>query len=394
MTTSDLSLRSDTRLAARSRSIDGPLDLLDEYTPGGFAWLDGDVGFVAAGVAAVVDPADAAAFLATIRHRPDDGGVSNAAGPRAVGALPFTGPGPLFVPARIVGRDAAGASWCTVIEPVDAPLPPPPADRDEAPSEFGVVSTTTRPQWRTMVERALVEIAHDRLQKVVLARAVRVDADRPFDLASVLAHLRRSQPGCIVYADRGFVGASPELLLRKTGASMTSRPLAGTGVETAALMRSAKDAREHRFVVDAVVRALGAYCSDVSAAGPAPLELADVSHLATTVTARADAPNLSIAELVDALHPTPAVGGTPRELALDTIAALEPVARGRYAGPCGWIDADGDGEFVVALRGGDIDGAHAVIHAGAGIVSGSDPEAEWVETQQKLTPMLQALVRP
>ena len=119
-----------------------------------------------------------------------------------------------------------------------------------------------------------------------------------------------------------------------------------------------------------------------------------MSHLATTVTARTGAPATSVTDLVAALHPTPAVGGTPRPVALDAIAALEATPRGRYAGPCGWIDRDGDGEFVVALRGGEIDGTHAVIHAGAGIVSGSDPDAEWTETQQKLTPMLQALVRP
>jgi isochorismate synthase EntC len=184
------------------------------------------------------------------------------------------------------------------------------------------------------------------------------------------------------------------LLLRKVGAAVTSRPLAGTAVETAALVRSAKDAHEHRLVVDAVVQALQTFCSDVRALGPSPLELADVSHLATTVTARTDEPTTSIADLLAALHPTPAVAGTPRAPALDSIDAMESVARGRYAGPCGWIDRNGDGEFVVALRGGEIDGAHAVIHAGAGIVAGSDPDAEWAEIQQKLTPMLQALVRP
>ena len=119
-----------------------------------------------------------------------------------------------------------------------------------------------------------------------------------------------------------------------------------------------------------------------------------MSHLATTVTGRAESATTSIADLVAALHPTPAVAGTPRRLALDAIDAMETVGRGRYAGPCGWIDRHGDGEFVVALRGGEIDGTHAVIHAGAGIVAGSDPDAEWAETQQKLTPMLQALVRP
>jgi menaquinone-specific isochorismate synthase len=245
-----------------------------------------------------------------------------------------------------------------------------------------------------MVERALRLIDGGTLEKVVLARAVRIDADRPFDLHSALAHLRRSQPGCVVYADRGFIGASPELLVRKTGADVTARPLAGTGVDTAALVRSSKDAHEHQLVVDAVVRTLATCCDDVLASGPAALELAAMTHLATTITARTDPSTTNLGDLVVALHPTPAVAGTPRKLALETIAALETVPRGRYAGPCGWVDRHGDGEFVVALRGGEIDGAHALIHAGAGIVSASDPDAEWAETQQKLTPMLQALVRP
>jgi menaquinone-specific isochorismate synthase len=396
MTTSGISLRSGPRLAARSFAIDGPLDLIDCYVRDGFAWLDGDHGFVTSGVAAVVAPADAPAFLATIRHSPADvlNELPDSAGPRAVGALPFTGSGQLVVPALITGRDEDGRMWRTVIDDVDAPSPESQPLPDLAPSEFGVVAATTHDQWRVMVDRALVDIAHGRLEKVVLARAVRIDADRPFDVRTILAHLHRSQPGCVVYADRGFVGASPELLLRKVGPAVTSRPLAGTAVETAALVRSAKDAREHRLVVDAVVRALRTLCSDVRADGPSPLELADVSHLATTVTARADSDTTSIADLVAALHPTPAVAGTPREVALDAIDAMETVARGRYAGPCGWIDRNGDGEFVVALRGGEIDGAHALIHAGAGIVAGSDPHAEWIETQQKLTPMLQAVVRP
>jgi menaquinone-specific isochorismate synthase len=393
MTTSSVSLRSGPRLAARSFAIDGPFDLIDHYADDGFAWLDGDQGFVTSGVAALVAPADAPSFLATIRHSSEGAHISSSASPRAVGALPFGGSGHLVVPAVIVGRDHEGRTWRTVIDDVDVPRPES-ADPVSPPSEFGVVAATTRETWRTMVRHALDDIGRGRLEKVVLARAVRIDADHPFDVHAVLAHLRRSQPGCIVYADRGFLGASPELLLRKVGTAVTSRPLAGTAVETAALVRSAKDAHEHQLVVDAVVEALRNFCSDIRADGPWPLELADVSHLATTVTARAESATTSIADLVAALHPTPAVAGTPRRLALDAIDATETVARGRYAGPCGWIDRRGDGEFVVALRGGEIDGAHAVIHAGAGIVAGSDPDAEWAETQQKLMPMLQALVRP
>jgi menaquinone-specific isochorismate synthase len=394
MTTSSISRRSASRLAARSVAIDGSLDLIEHCSADGFAWLDGDHGFVTSGVAALVAPAEAPSFLAAISHSSAGAHVPDSAGPRAVGALPFGGSGHLVVPAVIVGRDAEGRTWRTVIDDVDVPLRESSAVPDSPPSEFGVVAATTREQWRAMVRRALDDIARGRLEKVVLARAVRITTDQPFDVPAVLAHLRRSQPGCIVYADRGFLGASPELLLRKAGAAVTSRPLAGTAVETAALVRSAKDAHEHRLVVDAVVEALRNFCSDVRADGPSPLELADVSHLATTVTARADTTSTSIADLVAALHPTPAVAGTPRRLALDAIDAMEPVARGRYAGPCGWIDRNGDGEFIVALRGGEIDGTHAVIHAGAGIVAGSDPDAEWAETQQKLTPMLQALVRP
>jgi menaquinone-specific isochorismate synthase len=392
MTTSDVTLRTGAELAARSVAIAAPGDLLDYYTPDGFAWFDGDHGFVASGVATVVAPEDAVAFLSAVDHdvHPD---VSHHAGPRAVGALPFAGAGELVVPALIVGHDADGNAWRTEIEHIEAP-PIVHAIDDSAPSEFAVRATTTREQWCALVDRALAEIDQGVLEKVVLARAVNIDSDVPFDVPAVLAYLRRSQPGCVVYADRGFVGASPELLVRKAGPSVTSRPLAGTGVDTAALVRSAKDAHEHRLVVDAVVDVLGRLCTDVNAVGPSPLELADVSHLATTITAHADAAATSITDLVAALHPTPAVAGTPRPLALEVLEAMEPTPRGRYAGPCGWVDRNGDGEFVVALRGGEIVGTHAVIHAGAGIVSGSDPDAEWTETQQKLTPMLQALVRP
>jgi menaquinone-specific isochorismate synthase len=392
MTASDLSLHSALSLSARSDMIDTPFDLLDAYVPDGFAWLDRDRGFVASGIAAVVAPDDAASFLAAIRHTTDGTDVAPSAGPRAVGALPFSGAGHLVVPACIVGRDENGRMWRTVIDGTHIAVASVATGR--APTEFRVAAVTGPDSWTAMVEAALADIDAGKLRKVVLARAVDIVADVPFDVPGLLAFLRRSQPGCVVYADRGFLGASPELLVRKSGAAVVARPLAGTGVDTSALVRSAKDGREHRLVVDAVVEALGRFCSSVRADGPRPLELADVSHLATTVTGRTEAASTSITDLVAALHPTPAVGGTPRPPALAAIEALEAVDRGRYAGPCGWVDARGDGDFVVALRGGVVDGTRARIHAGAGIVSGSDPGAEWTETQQKLTPMLQALVRP
>jgi len=380
-----------TTLRARTVAIDARADLLDRLAPGGFAWLDGDAGFVTAGAVAVLDPNDALAFLRSVPDERDPD-VADEAGPRAVGALPFAGSGLLVVPAVIVGRTRSGSGWCTAIE-VAAAAAAPLHVAHPHPCEFSVEACTTRRDWDAAVGRALELIAEGPLEKVVLARAVRVEADAPFDLRRVCADLRRTQPGCTVYAHGSYVGASPELLVRKRGVDVLSRPLAGTGTSAAQLLASPKDAHEHQLVVDAVRGVLAEQCTDVQADGPTPVELADLTHLGTTITARAG-DDVSVLDLVHALHPTPAVAGTPRPVALETIAELETIARGRYAGPCGWIDAPGNGEFVVALRGADISGASALLHAGAGIVAGSDPAAEWCETQQKFEPMLRALVRP
>jgi menaquinone-specific isochorismate synthase len=377
-------------LVARTTAVEAPDDLLDLVTPNGFSWISDDGCFVASGIAARVAPADAVRFLQSIVHR-TTAPVPAAAGPRAVGALPFRGPGLLTVPARIVARDASGHAWQTDIDGID--VPPPLRATAPAPHNFRVHTHTEERAWRAMVEHALELIAGHALEKVVLARAVSVEADQLFAPPTVLRYLRATQPGCIVYGDGGFVGASPELLVRVRGTEVLSRPLAGTGDGPDALLHSPKDAREHQLVVDAVVHTLAAHCADVRADGPTPIQLANVAHFATTVRARLRA-DASALDLVAALHPTPAVAGTPTSTALDTIAMLERSPRGRYAGPCGWVDARGDGEFVVALRGGELDGNRAVLHAGAGIVAGSEPGAEWAETQAKLAPMLHALVRP
>jgi menaquinone-specific isochorismate synthase len=380
-----------TRLRARTRLIDKPESLLAHLGVDGCAWLDGDHGFVTAGVVTAVAPADAVALLASIDHNADTG-VPAGAGPRAIGALPFdlgTDHGRVVVPARIVARDADGRAWCTEIHHGLAGLASHVAM--PAPTRFAVASAMPIDAWRGAVRRALAAIDDGMIEKVVLARAATVDADAAFDVGTVLARLHATQPGCVVYADGGFVGASPELLVDRRGDQVRCRPLAGTGRDRAELAASEKDAREHQLVVDAVVSALRTCAHDVHAGATAPVAFADVSHLATEVCATT---NATAVELVHALHPTPAVAGTPRDHAMALIAELEPTPRERYAGPFGWVDAAGDGAFVVALRGAEIDGAHAVLHAGAGIVTGSDPDAEWAETQAKFRPMLTALVAP
>ncbi|GIU88723.1 MAG: isochorismate synthase [Acidimicrobiia bacterium] len=379
------------RLRARTEPVADPGDLLDHLGAGGFAWLAGDAGFVTSGVAAVVTPAEATAVLRTVEHTADPG-VPASAGPRAVGALGFADArtGRLTVPAVIVGRDPDGRAWRTTVAGAPAPLhaAPRPASR------FTVRSLVDPGTWAGWVSDALAAIGRGPLEKVVLARAVRVEADVPFDVVSVLRVLRATQPGCTVYADGGFVGASPELLVRRQGADVVSRPMAGTGRDAARLRASEKDVREHRVVVDAVAGTLGDLCDEVRAGEPEPARFATIVHLATDVRARLGQTAVSALDLALALHPTPAVSGWPVAAALDAIARLEGRDRGRYAGPCGWVGADGDGEFVVALRGAQLDGDSAVLHAGAGIVAGSEPGAEWAETQAKLEPMLRALVRP
>ncbi len=158
------------------------------------------------------------------------------------------------------------------------------------------------------------------------------------------------------------------------------------------LCASAKDAEEHRLLVEAVLDALAPVCDGWPVATAAQIiRLATVSHLTTRVSGHLRAPAPSALELVGRLHPTPAVGGLPRRRALRAIAELEGFDRGLYAGPVGWVGADGDGEWAVALRSAELDGSRARLVAGAGIVAGSDPDAEWDETQAKLATMLAAV---
>jgi menaquinone-specific isochorismate synthase len=381
---------------AVTRAADVPDDLLDALGPDGFAWLHDGCGFVTTGVAAHVGPGDAAALLGSIEH--DDALGRPGTGPLAVGALPFSldASAQLLVPARIVGRDRDGNGWVTELGP-RLHVSPPPA---EPPDAFTVRELTSREHWHDAVETALGAIARGELEKVVLARRVEIEADRPFDQRTVLARLRAQQPGCFVYSGDGIVGASPELLVRRQDRAVESIPMAGTATASdaatiAALQTSAKDAREHRPVVEAIVSVLEPLCEHLDAVPePEVAVFAMIAHLCTPIRGVLRAPAPDALTLALAMHPTPAVGGTPRPTAVAAIARLEGHPRGRYAGPVGWLDARGDGEWAVALRGATIEGARALLLAGAGIVAGSDPDAEWRETEAKLEPMVRALVRP
>jgi menaquinone-specific isochorismate synthase len=383
------------RLHAVTRAVDPIDDALRGFDPHGFAWLHHGTRIVTSGVAARLDPDDAAAVLASIDT--DDPLGAAGTGAIAVGALPFDpdAPGELVVPGRVYGaRD--GQAWVTEIGPADAEL----GVAVTPPTRFEVAAPRTHDEWRVAVVRALDAIEAGELEKVVLAREVLIEADNAFDAREIVRGLVASQPGSFVYASEGFVGASPELLVRRDGDLVESRPVAGTTVADSdeallALAASVKDTREHRYVVDGIVDVLAPRTIELHTdATPGVAVFGPVAHLATPIRGRLTAPAPTALELARLLHPTPAVGGTPRNRALDAIRALEGFDRGRYAGPVGWVDARGDGEWAIALRGAELDGARARLVAGAGIVAGSDPDAEWAETQAKLEPMLRALVRP
>lgn len=392
-------------LVARTQVVDAPRELLDRLGTGGFAWFAGDVALVTDGVAALVAPAEAEAALHAIEHV--GGRPHPAAGAIAVGALPFSGGGHLTVPARVAGCTPDGRAWLTEIAPPGAVLPASTSPHRVVPatpaSRFTVAERPDADGWKANVTAALELVELGELAKVVLARELIVEADAPFDVAAVLAWLRDAQPGCTVYADGGFVGATPELLVARNGRDVVSRPMAGSvpraeGAEddaaVARLLASPKEDVEHRLLVDAVRRTLVEAGSEVAVTEPEAVRFASVAHLATTVTARLDDPSVTALDLALALHPTPAVGGEPQARALDVIARLEGFDRGRYGGPVGWVSARGDGEFAVALRCAELEGSRARLLAGAGIVAGSDPASEWAETQAKLEPMRRALIGP
>ncbi|MBX3026353.1 isochorismate synthase [bacterium] len=260
--------------------------------------------------------------------------------------------------------------------------------------------------WQRAVAATVADIGRGHFSKLVLARTCRLDADEPFPCAAAAARLRRAYPSCTTFwlggAGGDFLGATPELLARVDGRAVSTAALAGTAPRATtaaaddalarALLASDKDRREHAIVVDGIRAALQPLCETL-AIDPVPqvVRLANAHHLRSAIAGRLTAPAHAL-DVVDRLHPTPAVAGQPRAAALAALPAREGLERGWYAGPLGWFDAAGDGAFDVALRCALIRGRRALLFAGAGIVAGSDPEAELDETRLKLQPLLAALM--
>ena len=307
----------------------------------------------------------------------------------------------LIVPKVVLGsRD--GRVWLTTVSDSGAP------DFWSHSAEYKINSAInfetgeiSAERFKELVSTAVKKISDGKLAKVVLARDVIAKLPDKFDVRSVLQKLAHQYPTCWVYSVDGMFGASPELLVRVSHAQVSARVLAGTagrgtdpGVDQAiavALAASSKNTAEHAFAVDSLVKSLTPFCTHVDA-DPTPFSLAlpNVWHLASDVhgVLKEDA---SVLDVAAALHPTAAVAGTPTDVAQNFIATLEGSDRGRYAGPVGWIGADGDGEWAIGLRGAQITDGTIRAFAGCGIVAESDPDAELSETELKFRPIREAL---
>lgn len=398
-----------TATAFRHVALARPAHVPSSLPPrGGFLWWRRGDGFAAHGRAATVTVSDddrfdrAADELGTFFAAAGADGA-DAPAPLAVGSFAFdarAGGSLLVVPEVVVRRETV-----TVFGDADAPPvahePPPPAAADRARYAGAEVDEVA---WLEGVAAAIDEIAAGRLAKVVLARDQLVWSRTPFDERRVAARLIERFPECHTFACGGLVGASPELLVRKTGRNVESLVLAGSARRGRdadedrelglRMLASAKEREEHALAVASVVDELRPLCGELTVEeAPSLLRLANVQHLATRVRGSL-AESLSVLNVVGALHPTAAVCGVPRTRALDLIRRVEGCVRGRYAGPVGWVDANGDGEWAIALRCAQIDGTRARLFAGAGIVAGSVAEDELEETRLKLRAMQAALGAP
>jgi len=404
--------KQDHRFTVRTRPIADPGDLLARLpAEQPLVWLRGGEGIVGWGVAAELEVRGPERFSRAQRWWSewcaaadvDDTVALPGTGPVAFGSFAFDehSPSLMVLPRVILGR-RAGQAWITVIGETDPRTALPMASVPEPPTRVRWADgSRTSIEWQEVVREAVGRISRGELDKVVLARDVIAEVDGPLDVRFLLRNLAEAYPTCWTFAVDGLIGATPELLVRRTGDLVTSRVLAGTvrrqgddhsdASLAQSLLDSGKDLVEHEYAVHSVARALAAHCTDLDVPErPRVLSLANVQHLATDIMGRL-ADDASVLALAATLHPTAAVCGTPTERALGLITEIEGMDRGRYAGPVGWLDAKGDGEFGIALRCAEVTDNSVRAFAGCGIVLGSDPAEELAESAAKLVPIRDAL---
>ncbi|MEL4359462.1 MULTISPECIES: isochorismate synthase [unclassified Luteococcus] len=347
-------------------------------------------------------------FVASLENETELPGVSGT-GPVAFGSFSFDQdhsdePSVLIVPEVVIGR-RRGQAWMTrighgTVTDLMPAVQPDPVGPGTVELRDGSLDSET---WQQGVAEAVAMIKRGEVSKVVLARDIVARAEHPIDPRWLVNQLVNRYRDCWTYLVDRTVGSSPEMLVRTEGGLATSRVLAGTirrpyaadpSELATVLTGSMKDLREHEYAVESVAAGLEGWCTGMNVPdAPYVLELPNVLHLATDITGVVREGTSSLA-LAAALHPSAAVCGTPTQKARELIAELEHLDRGHYAGPVGWIDSSGDGEWAIALRGGQLSGVderEMHLYAGCGIVRESVPEEEVAETMAKFTPMRQAL---
>jgi len=420
----------EPRLRVSTSPIDESADLLSLLpSHDAVSWVREGEGLVGWGEAARYEVSGTERFSRASRWwtrvcasaQVSDSVMQPGSGPVAFASFAFDaqpGNSVLVVPEVIVGR-RDGKTWLTVISPIPSDTSSDSDQRDTGLDDITLSVTDTPPtpgrvssdvagrqigQWKASVTEAITRINAGELDKVVLARDVVATTEHPLDPRHLLNRLASAFPECWAFSVDGLIGATPELLVRRQGDQVTSRVLAGTvatdedsgedGRLADELRESGKNLEEHSYAVTSVAAALSTHCTDlVVPIRPSILRLANVQHLATDVSGLLvdDTPALALAA---SLHPTAAVCGTPTERAFAMIRQIEELDRGRYAGPVGWMDANGDGEFGIALRCGAIEPAtpnRIRLFAGCGIVAGSNAAAEVEESEAKLLAMRHAL---
>ncbi len=390
----------------------GPLlDLLPAERP--LAWMSGGEGLVGWGEATRFEVTGPDRFVAAQQWWHDLNAAAEVSddvrlpgsGLVAFGSFSFdaeAGSSVLVVP-RVLVAHRAGSWWVTTVDDERPSLQP-----TSAPAAPGAVrfcdGARTPTGWMTVVADVVERIRTGEVDKVVLARDLQADLDEPLDVRWPLQRLAEGYPGCWTFSVDGLIGATPELLVRLEDGVATSMVLAGTlrrgddrlgdAMQGSALSHSGKDLQEHAYAVRSVADSLAQHCAHVDVpAEPFLLHLKNVIHLASIVTAVLSDEAGSL-RLVDSLHPSAAVCGTPTAAAMTVIRDVEGLDRGRYAGPVGWMDATGDGEWGIALRCAELDPLdprRLRLFAGCGIVARSLPEAELAESVAKLVPMRDAL---
>ncbi|MCY7401688.1 MAG: isochorismate synthase [Nocardioides sp.] len=388
------------------------LDLIPESDP--VTWLRRGEGLVGWGVAARLDTSGPTRFSDAVkwwsetvaRAEVDDRVNEPGSGLVSFGTFAFAdepGESVLIVPRVIVGR-RGDRTWLTTISPSADTDVPALAPATPPPPPVGLTfsdGALNGEEWMGVVADAVTRINAGDLEKVVLARDLIATTEEPLDVRWPIHRLAEHYEMCWTFHVDGLFGATPEMLVRRERGLVTSRVLAGTIRRTgdderdlalaATLARSSKDLEEHEYAVRSVADALEPHCSSMNVPeAPFVLHLPNVMHLATDVNGVVHDEATSL-QLAESLHPSAAVGGTPTAAALALIGRIEGMPRDRYAGPVGWMDASGDGEWGIALRSARVIDGGVRLFAGCGIVASSDPEAELAEAQAKFVPVRDAL---